>query len=165
MMAPPLLLPLALLTSLPLVLSSGSSDECKSIGPTDVLLLLDMQNTFMINRSLRDDVPAEYAIGSYIVADKSNSSAFHDAQRIRSSLDPSIVIGIGEGALAVPGASEAIVDVANEWLATFAGGSGHIVATLDYHPDKHCSFCNAQAGGIAPAAGGFTYCTPSLNGE
>jgi nicotinamidase/pyrazinamidase len=49
------------------------------------------------------------------------------------------------GALAVPD-GHAVVPVANEWIARFAGNGELVVATQDWHPADHVSFVTQNPG-------------------
>jgi nicotinamidase/pyrazinamidase len=49
------------------------------------------------------------------------------------------------GALAVPD-GQAVVPVANRWIARFAGNGDFVVATQDWHPRDHVSFVTQNPG-------------------
>ena len=109
--------------------SATGSAVCKQFQPDDALLVLNVQNSFMEKREVRAGVTPRYGL-------------------------PANWTSAGEipaGPLPVPGSS-GIIDVVNAWI-DFAK-AGTVIATLDYHPPTHCSFCDIMDGGIK----GGTYC-------
>lgn len=98
------------------------SSKCNRLGPSDALIVVDVQNCFMESRPTRVGAAPEFALpGGW------------------SSTIPA-------GSLQVPGSS-GIIDVINGWIDFAAAGS--VYATLDYHPADHCSFCHTHGGGVA----------------
>eukprot|EP00965_Chrysotila_dentata_P097899 3236569-Pleurochrysis_carterae.AAC.1 len=114
-------------------LSSG----CQLLSSTDALLLVDPQNCFMVAQNVS-------SITCYNVseADAPNGT-------------------IPSGPLPVTG-SDRVIAVMNSWLEfrDSVGGAANVFGTLDYHPDKHCSFCDAYNDGISPftADGEIAFC-------
>ena len=70
-----------------------------------------------------------------------NASEVADARRIGDTLT--------QGSLQVTGSS-LIIPVLNDWVDAAAGG--RTLATMDYHPEYHCSFCKTHEGGILPGS-------------
>ena len=96
--------------------SGGFSKECAQLKDTDAVVVVDMQNCFMEARALSGE-QATYEI------------------------DDEVVNGtLGAGRLWVTD-SAAIVSVANAWLDLAEASRASVVATLDWHPEYHCSFC------------------------
>ena len=113
------------------------STRCTTIWPTDALLLMDIQNCFMEKRSVQSVQP-EYELTQASDIDPDDLDAQVDNGTIAA------------GALRVLGSTD-IISVANAWI-DLMGDDNLIYATLDYHPTKHCSFCNAHSGGIQPGS-------------
>ena len=99
--------------------------------PHDALLLIDIQNCFMEQRVVRSGQSPSYTL----------NPSWQNAGTIPA------------GQLPVPD-SAAVVDTANAWLSYVSGYGGTVIATLDYHPPFHCSFCDIHDNGIASG----TYC-------
>jgi len=108
---------------------SSASAACQQLGHQDALLILDVQNAFMEARPIRPQATPSYNV-------------------------PAVDGFIAQGNLSVPD-SGAIIDVINAWLSlrNSSGRNASVIATLDYHPPDHCSFCNSHEGGIP--AGSF----------
>jgi len=97
---------------------SISAQNCQSITSSDGLLIIDVQNSFLPQRT----IPA-YATPNYPIPAED------------------IVNGsISGGSVGVAGA-EAIIDVLNTWIKAFVAGGGRVLASLDWHPPDSCSFC------------------------
>ncbi|KAL1512253.1 hypothetical protein AB1Y20_005515 [Prymnesium parvum] len=108
---------------------AANSSVCTTFAPTDALLLFDPQNCFMEERLLDLSASLSYQVPNGSLTNGGKS--------------------ISAGPLFVSGSSE-ITTVMNEWIAyASASGNGTIFATLDWHPEFHCSFCNIHKGGIA----------------
>ena len=111
---------------------AANSSVCMAFGPTDALLLFDPQNCFIEQRSFHSG-EASYTIPArFLTGDGASITA---------------------GPIPIDG-SGSIVALMNDWLvyvASNAGTDGNatVFATMDYHPPLHCSFCNANTGGIA----------------
>jgi len=104
------------------------ADRCLELGASDALLILDVQNSFLEQRSIRPGVSTGYDIS----ADTSNGTLLR-------------------GALSVSNSS-GIIDIINSWIQRrqVDDQNASIIATLDYHPPGHCSFCDVVNGGIDP---------------
>ena len=97
--------------------------QCMSIGPTDALVVVDVQNCFMQARPLpggsevlQYSIPAEQTV---VIDGKPH---------------------IGAGSLQVAGSKDIIAPI-NEWMAHFDSAGAHVAVTQDWHPPDHCSFC------------------------
>lgn len=110
------------------VAAGKPAEACTRLGPRDVLIAVCLQNDFL------DERPADgsYALGA------SRSYAVPEAHT-RSSDDTSEAV-IRRGTLAV-GGSERVIPVANEWMRRVDDAGGTVIATMDWHPPEHCSFC------------------------
>jgi len=122
----------------------SASRQCQVFGPRDAILLVDPQNCFMENRTVNGSVEAAYPLdGADVNPGATGQSNFshYDAQRIGDTLT--------DGSLKVAGSS-LIIPVLNDWVDAAAGG--RTLATMDYHPEYHCSFCKTHEGGILPGS-------------
>lgn len=97
--------------------SAGVSSVCASLRSTDAILVVDLQNCFLVTRPVRSDVAPAYEIE----ADWTS---------------------LPKGRLNVPD-TETIVDTANAWLRLAKDSNALVFATLDWHPARHCSFCTS----------------------
>jgi nicotinamidase-related amidase len=114
------------------------AQRCLELGASDGLLILDVQNAFMEERSVQRGVRPSYNTS----AGASNGT-------------------LPRGALSVSNSS-GIIDTINAWIErrNDDGKDAAIIATLDYHPPGHCSFCDVANGGIDPltAEGLLQFC-------
>lgn len=106
----------------------ANSSACLTLGSTDAILLIDPQNCFMETRALSPSPPA-YPLAPSDLTDGGAT--------------------IPAGPLSVSGSSE-IIDVMNDWIQYAMSNTSNttVLATLDWHPPTHCSFCNLHSGGI-----------------
>ncbi|KAK3279895.1 hypothetical protein CYMTET_12245 [Cymbomonas tetramitiformis] len=100
--------------------SDGISPDCLKISATDGLLVIDIQNSF----SEEYDVSASGAPEYSIPPEDLSADGRH----------------ILPGSLAVPNSSE-IIEPINKWMKSFASAGAAVFASLDWHPEPHCSFC------------------------
>ena len=108
--------------------AAAVSAKCGALGPTDVVVFIDLQNCFMEQRPYAGEGAPRYAVAA-------------------SDLD-SDGINIPDGPLRTVD-SKSIIPVANDWIARADSAGSPVIFTLDWHPADHCSFCNIQAGGVA----------------
>ena len=107
-------------------MNASSSTACQSFQPHDAVVLIDIQNCFMEQRAVRWGQSPSYPL---------------DADWQSTGTIPAGPLWVSD--------STAVVDTANAWLSFVAGsGGGTVIATLDYHPPGHCSFCDAHHDGI-----------------
>ena len=99
--------------------NASFAQSCARLSETDAIVFVDVQNCFMDSRPVREGMEPSYSIGSTVL--DSNGQ-------------------IGAGSLSVADASS-IVDVVNAWIDFADGSPALLVATLDWHPAQHCSFC------------------------
>ena len=94
----------------------------RSTDKLDTIIAVCLQNDFL------DERPADgsYALGAKTSYDIPEEDVHESTVR--------------RGALAV-GRSEEVVPVANEWMRRMDEAGGTVIATLDWHPPDHCSFC------------------------
>ena len=98
-------------------MAPSTSPSCTTYSATDAVLLINVQNCFMVQRPVRESVPM-YPLG--------------DRQVLEA------------GPLSVSGSAD-IVDFMNDWIETTTPWGVSVIGTLDWHPPKHCSFWCAQA--------------------
>lgn len=103
------------------------TEACGNITCSDVLLVLNLQNSYLEARPLRTDVRPIVAVP---ISETSNGT-------------------IKAGPLAING-SLAVLAVAQAWLDAFGAAGGHIVQVRDSHPPNHCSFCRNGTVGTNP---------------
>ena len=100
-------------------------NQCMSIGPTDGLVVVDVQNCFMSARPL---LPS------------TSSSSLQYAIPANQTVDIGGQAHIGAGSMQVSGSTD-IVSPINAWMARFNSAGAKIAVTQDWHPPHHCSFC------------------------
>ncbi len=123
-LAPSLLL--LFLAAAPAVVDAAPAKHCIALGARDALLAVHLQNDFFDARAM--------------------NGAYAPGASLAYPLDASYVHGenVRRGALAVRRAEE-VVPVANAWMRAVDRANGSVVATLDWHPPDHCSFCKFGA--------------------